>query len=80
MAAKLTLYLKEETVRRAKRYAAKNRGSLSGMVERYFNSLAKAGEPVGAGASPLVRSLHGIIRKSKDPRKEYGDHLARKYA
>ena len=72
---KLTLSVDEKVVRRAKRYAAAQGTSVSKLVERYLDLLAR---PVDmCEAPPVLRMLRGAARGvSADA---YRKHLTRKY-
>ncbi len=60
MPEKLTLTLDKKVIESAKEYAARNRTSLSRMVEHYFASLT-AGDGSGMEAlPPITRELTGI--------------------
>ena len=87
MKAKLTLSLDKGTIDEAKEYAAEHDTSLSLLIEQLLRSLwndPKKGKKTGAKSrklSPEVERLSGIIKvpKDLDIKKEYGDHLAKKY-
>ena len=72
---KLTLSVDEKVVRRAKRYAAAQGTSVSKLVERYLDLLAR---PYAmTEAPPVLRLLRGAGRGvSTDA---YRKHLSRKY-
>ncbi|MBZ0181025.1 MAG: DUF6364 family protein [Melioribacteraceae bacterium] len=82
MNTKLTLKLNKRAIERAKRYAKKNKTSLSGMVENYFNMIANKEEKNNIDISPNVLELSGILELSKEIniKEEYGKHLEEKYA
>ncbi len=72
---KLTLSVDERVVRRAKRYAAAQGTSVSKLVERYLDLLAR---PVDMSeAPPVLRMLRGAARGK--PAEAYLKHIARKY-
>lgn len=72
---KLTLSVDEKIVRRAKRYAAAQGTSVSKLVERYLDLLAR---PVDMSAAPpVLRMLRGAARGGSVD--AYHKHLARKY-
>lgn len=72
---KLTLSVDELVVKRAKRYAAAQGTSVSKLVERYLDLLAKPFEM--ADAPPVLRLLRGSARGVRtDAHRKY---LDRKY-
>ena len=73
--AKLTLSVDEAVVRRAKRYAAEHGTSVSHLVERYLDLLARPLSP--QEMPPVLRLLHGA-GKPVDAG-AYRRHLERKY-
>ncbi|MFH0919616.1 MAG: DUF6364 family protein [Fibrobacterota bacterium] len=80
MNAKLTLKLNGHSIRQAKRYARTHQDSLSGLVEKFFDSLTGPRQKGEIKNSPLVESLAGILKKGHaDPRGDYADYLTRKY-
>jgi hypothetical protein len=74
--AKLTLSVDEEVVKKAKRYAARRRTSVSRLVERYLSLVVRPPRS-GEGTPPALEMLRGA-GKGVDP-DEYRRHLARKY-
>jgi hypothetical protein len=83
MNTKLTLKLNKKIIERAKRYAQKNKQSLSGMVENYFEIIANSETPnEETEISPNVLELSGIIKLSNDVnvKELYGKHLEEKYS
>ena len=84
MDAKLTLKLDKEVIEKAKRYAASQNRSLSGIVESYLQSISLE-EPETKYAeieiTPFVKSMSsGIhIPADLDYKKEYADYLDKKY-
>lgn len=82
MNTKLTLKLNKRAIDRAKRYAKKNKQSLSVMVENYFNVISEKENGNGIKISPNVFELSGIIKLPKDIdiKKMYGKHLEEKYS
>jgi hypothetical protein len=80
MDTKLTLSLNKKVIEQAKKYAQKKNISLSKLIEAYLYraSSQEKEEPV---ISPLVKSLSGIIKLSKDfsHKKGYSDFLSEKY-
>lgn len=80
MDTKLTLSLDKKVIEQAKRYARKKNISLSKLIEGYLDKVS-AQEKEEPFISPLVRSLSGVapLPRGFDPKKGYGDFLARKY-
>ncbi len=81
MNVKLTLKLNKRSIERAKKYASKNKKSLSVLVENYFNLIAGKDNANEIEISPNVLELSGIINVSEDMdlKDVYGKHLAEKY-
>ena len=81
MNTKLTLKLNKRSIERAKRYAKKNKQSLSGMVENYFNIISDKETSSEFEVSPNVLELSGIIQLSDDIniKESYNKHLEEKY-
>ena len=81
MNTKLTLKLNKRAIERAKRYASKNKKSLSVIVENYFNLITDKENRDEIEISPNVRELLGIIKLPEDIdiKKIYGKHLEEKY-
>jgi hypothetical protein len=73
--AKLTLSVDDELVSRAKRYATRNKVSISGMVEMYLSVVVQ--EPPAAKLPPVLKSVRGVL-KSANP-DHYKSHLVKKY-
>jgi len=82
MDTKLTLKLNKRAIERAKKYAKKNKQSLSGIVENYFNIISDKETKNEIEISPNVLELSGIINLSDDIniKKAYGKHLEEKYS
>jgi hypothetical protein len=83
MDAKLTLLLNKATIEKAKKYAEANHTSLGRLIENYLAVLvgkSKSGQEIEI--SPFVRSLGSKVDlpKNFDAKKEYGDHLEKKYS
>ena len=72
---KLTLSVDERVVRRAKRYAAAQGTSVSKLVERYLDLLARPFEM--SEAPPVLRMLRGAARGVSAG--IYRKHVSRKY-
>ncbi len=82
MNTKLTLKLNKKSIERAKRYAKRNKQSLSGIVENYFEIIADKELSNDLEISPNVLELAGIIKLSEDVniKESYGKHLVEKYS
>ena len=82
MNTKLTLKLNKRSIERAKKYARKNKQSLSVMVENYFNMIAEKKITDEIEISPNVLELTGIINLSEnlDLKMIYRKHLEEKYS
>jgi len=82
MNTKLTLKLNKNAIDRAKRYARKNKQSLSIMVEKYFNLISDKESSTEIEISPNVLELSGIVKYSDNinVRKVYGKHIEEKYS
>jgi Family of unknown function (DUF6364) len=82
MDTKLTLKLNKKAIESAKKYAKKNKQSLSGMVENYFYMISNKEGNDGIEISPSVLELSGIISLSNDIniKEAYGKHLDEKYS
>ena len=82
MNSKLTLKLNKRAIEKAKKYARKNKQSLSGMVENYFNMISNKEILDEIEISPNVLELSGIINLSEviNIKEAYGKHLEEKYS
>ncbi|MBK7107105.1 MAG: hypothetical protein IPH62_17675 [Ignavibacteriae bacterium] len=82
MNSKLTLKLNKRAIERAKKYAKKNKQSLSGIVENYFNLISNKDSLDEIEISPNVIELSGIINLSENIniKETYGKHLEEKYS
>lgn len=82
MNTKLTLKLNKRAIERAKKYAQKNKQSLSVMVENYFNTIAEKDFVNDIEISPNVLELSGIIKlpDNFNLKQMYRKHLAEKYS
>ncbi|MDR3626697.1 MAG: DUF6364 family protein [Ignavibacteriaceae bacterium] len=82
MNTKLTLRLDKKTIERAKKYARKNKKSLSVMVENYFNLISERDVPSEDSISPNVLELSGIIslQEGINIKEIYGKHIEEKYS
>jgi hypothetical protein len=61
MTTKLTLTIQEDVIKTAKKYAATNGSSLSGIVENYLKTLRVIEPKKVPVFSPKVKKLKGII-------------------
>jgi hypothetical protein len=82
MNVKLTLKLNKKTIERAKKYAQKNKKSLSVIVEKYFNLISDKDSIAEIEISPNVRDLSGIVKLSENinVREVYRKHIEEKYS
>lgn len=82
MNTKLTLKLNKKAIDRAKKYAQRNKQSLSVMVERYFNLISDRETISEIEISPNVLELSGIIKLSENINLKdiYRNHLEAKYS
>jgi len=79
MDRKLTLKLNSEVIERAKVYAKEHSISLSKLIESYLNAITSSNSEKEQ-ISPLVKELSGVISpETKDVKRDYGDHLEKKY-
>lgn len=80
METKLTLKIREDVARRAKKYATDKKISLSQLIENYLTSLPQKEEDEFQ-ISPFVRSISSgkHIPSNVDSKKEYIDYLDAKY-
>lgn len=82
MDKKLTLSLDQDVIEKAKRYAKRNKTSLSKMIESYFASLTSQGANGSEiEITQLVESLTGVIQLPDDfdYKKARAKHLSEKY-
>ncbi len=82
METKLTLRLNNRVIERAKKYAKKQRISLSKMIEYYLDNLTREkSDENKTDITPLIESLSGVIDLPDDfdYKKEYRDYLTKKY-
>ncbi len=81
MVKKLTLSLNRDVIENAKRYARRNKTSLSALVENYFRFIARKETPHEDTLSPIVKELSGTIKLPDDfnLREEYTTYLTKKY-
>jgi hypothetical protein len=82
MNTKLTLKLNKKAIDRAKKYAQRNKQSLSVMVEKYFNLISDRETISEIEISPNVLELSGIIKLSENInlKETYRNHLEAKYS
>ena len=82
MNVKLTLKLNKKAIEGAKKYAQKNKKSLSVMVEKYFNLISDNDSISEIEISPNVRDLSGIVKFSENisVREVYRKHIEEKYS
>lgn len=82
MNSKLTLKLNKRAIEKAKKYARKNKKSLSGIVENYFNMISNRELSDEIEISPNVLELSGIINLPEviNIKETYGKHLEEKYS
>ncbi len=79
---KLTLKLDNHVIERAKTYARKRNTSLSKLIESYLELLTTQSNSSGDDITPLVKSLSdgSDLDKKIDYRKEYKEHILKKYS
>jgi hypothetical protein len=77
--AKLTLSVDAAVVRDAKRYAAAHRTSVSSLVERYLELLARPTTSSTGPETPVLERLRGILKGRSTDEAAYRSHLERKY-
>ncbi|MGM0554903.1 MAG: DUF6364 family protein [Myxococcota bacterium] len=77
MRSKLTLRMDEDSIERAKRYAAERGISVSKLVENFFEALASDGDE--AQMSPLVKDLWGTLEGADVDEADYREHLEEKH-
>jgi len=75
--AKLTLSVDEAVIRRAKRYAARRRTSLSQLVEQYLGLLSLPDPAAAESTDPVLGRLRGVLKGAEAS--DYLRHLERKY-
>lgn len=81
MNTKLTLLIDKDKIDKAKKYARKENKSLTRLVGDYFAKLSSDQE-YSFEISPLVKRLSRVVTlpKERDYKKEYADHLTKKYS
>ena len=82
MNTKLTLKLNKKAIDRAKKYAQRNKQSLSIMVEKYFNLISDKESIAEIEISPNVLELSGIIKLPEhiNMKEAYRNHIEAKYS
>ena len=82
MNTKLTLKLNKKAIDRAKKYAQKNKQSLSVMVEKYFNLISDKDSITEIEISPNVLELSGVITlpENLNMKEVYRNHIEEKYS
>ena len=82
MNTKLTLKLNNKAIERAKKYAKRNKQSLSLMVEKYFNLISDKESITEIEISPNVLELSGIIKlpANINMKEIYRNHIEAKYS
>ncbi|MHB1688655.1 MAG: DUF6364 family protein [Ignavibacteriaceae bacterium] len=82
MNTKLTLKLNKRAIDRAKKYAQKNKQSLSVMVEKYFNLISDKENITEIEISPNVLELSGIIKlpENINMKEVYRNYIEAKYS
>ncbi len=81
MDTKLTLKLDQQVIEKAKIYAKSRKTSVSKLIQNYLQHITEKSPKQEDDISPIVKSLSGIIKlpKNHDAKKEYGEHLTKKY-
>jgi hypothetical protein len=71
----------KKIIDKAKSYARMNKTSLSSLIENFLVSVTRSNKDSDLEISPLVKSLSGVLKENKktDFKKQYGEHLAKKY-
>jgi len=72
------LSLEPDAIARGKRYGRRHGKNLSQLVNDFLRGLPLE-PPPDRELSPLVRRLRGVAKDGGQGRKEYRDHLFRKY-
>ena len=82
MNTKLTLKLNKKAIDSAKKYAKRNKQSLSVMVEKYFNLISDKESIKEIEISPNVLELSGIIKlpENINLKEVYRNHIETKYS
>lgn len=77
--SKLTLSVDAKVIERAKGYAQAQGTSVSQLVERYLDALARPPRVADEDLPAPLRRLRGLLKGVKFDREEYIDYLERKY-
>lgn len=81
METKLTLKIKQQVIRQAKKYAQKRKTSLSKLVENYLQKISNTkGDQDDHPITPLVKSLSGVLKETELGNQDsYTEFLQKKY-
>lgn len=79
MTTKLTLWLDETLIRRAKSYAKRRGKSVSQMVADYFALLDDDRRAVEREVPPVTRSLRGVLQGIPIDESAYRQYLEKKH-
>jgi hypothetical protein len=79
MQTKLTLRLEDQLIEQAKSYAAEAGKSVSQVVADYFKMLTTERARQTSPATPITKSLRGILRDAKLDEKDYRKFLEEKH-
>lgn len=77
--SKLTLSIDDCVMMRAKRYAAARGTSVSRLVARYLDLLARSPRPRDDTSTPVLARLRGSLKRASDDARERRRHLEHKY-
>lgn len=77
--AKLTLSVNPDVIAKAKRFARKNRTSVSALVESHLARLSADSKIDVRKEAPITTSLIGLIRNKNLDRTAYHKYLEKKY-
>jgi hypothetical protein len=77
--SKLTLSVDDSVVRRAKRYAARRRTSVSRLVEQYLELVSRPAASQEAELTPLLKQLREELKGVTVDAGDYRSYLERKY-
>jgi hypothetical protein len=77
--AKLTLYIDESVVARAKRYAARTGTSVSRLVEQFLAILSGKSSEQDEDLPPILARLRAELKGLSPGSADYKRHLERKY-
>ena len=79
MNTKLTLRLDDHLIASAKEYSAKTGKSVSKIVSDFFVIIKNEKLKESSSITPTVKSLKGILKKTKFSENDYKNHLEGKY-